>query len=65
MMGRRELFFRIGVLAAIALTSTAVALALEDYFRRLEVFAALGQGLAIFAAATFALWLLRRNNGRR
>jgi hypothetical protein len=64
MVGRTELLFRIGVLAAIALTATVVALALEAYFDRVEVCALLGQGFAIIAAATFALWLLRRTNGR-
>jgi hypothetical protein len=32
MLDRKELIFRIGVLAAIALTATVVALAVENYF---------------------------------
>jgi hypothetical protein len=64
MVDRKELLFRIGVLAAIALTATVAALALEAYFGRIELFAALGQGLAMVGAATFGLWLLRRANGR-
>jgi hypothetical protein len=51
------------VLAAIALTATAVALALASYFGRSALFAAIGQGLAIVGADS-PLWLVRRTNGR-
>jgi|RhiMetStandDraft_4_1073278.scaffolds.fasta_scaffold592667_1 hypothetical protein len=63
MLDRKELIFRIGVLAAIALTATVLALAVENYFGGSALFAALGQGLAMLGAVTFALWLLRRSNG--
>jgi len=47
MIDRKELIFRMWALAAIALAATVVALALENYFGRTEIFAALGEGLAI------------------
>jgi hypothetical protein len=52
------------MLAAIALGATVVAFALERYFGPSPLFAALGQGLAVLGALAFALWLLRRTNGR-
>ena len=64
MADRSQLLFTIGVLAAIALGATVVAFALERYFGPSALFAALGQGLAVLGAPTFALWLLRRTNGR-
>jgi hypothetical protein len=63
MADRKKLLFTIGMLAAIALGAT-VAFALETYYGPSELFAALGQGLAVLGALTFALWFLRRANGR-
>ena len=40
MIDRKELIFRMWALAAIALAATVVALALENYFGRTEIFAA-------------------------
>jgi hypothetical protein len=64
MADRKELLFTIGMLAAIALGATVVAFALETYYAPSALFAALGQGLAVLGALTFALRLLRRTNGR-
>jgi hypothetical protein len=64
MADRAELLFTIGVLAAIAIGATIVAVALERYFGPNPFFAALGQGLAVLGALAFALWLLGRINGR-
>jgi hypothetical protein len=59
----REWLFRLGVLVAIALAATVIALWLQAYYGHSALFAALGQVLAILGAVTFALWLLRRPNG--
>jgi hypothetical protein len=64
MSDRKELLFTIGMLAAIALGATVAAFALKAYYGPSALFAALGQGLAVLGALTFALWLLRRTNGR-
>jgi L-asparagine transporter-like permease len=61
----KEWLFRLGVLVAIALAATVIALLFQTYYGHRELFAALGQVLAIFGAVIFALWLLRRSNGRR
>jgi hypothetical protein len=60
MADKTDLFFTIGVLAAIALGATVVAFALETYYGPSALFAALGQGLAVLGALIFALWLLKR-----
>jgi hypothetical protein len=49
-----------GTLAAIALGSTVIALALEAYLGRMPLLALLGQALAALGAAGYALWLVRR-----
>jgi len=50
----------VGVLVIIALAATVVALSLQMYFGRLPLLALLGQLLAVFGAAGFALWLNNR-----
>lgn len=44
MLDRKELIFRMRVLAAIPLAATVVALAFENYFGPSTFFAAVGQG---------------------
>jgi hypothetical protein len=61
----KEGLFRLGVVAAIALAATMIALSLQAYYDHRALFAALGQGLAALGAVIFALWLLRRSNGHR
>jgi hypothetical protein len=51
--------FIIGALIAIALAATLIATTLERIFDHREFFAALGETVAIIAAATFAWWILR------
>jgi hypothetical protein len=65
MAGWKEWLFRLEMLVAIALAATVIALLFEAYYGHRALFAALGQGLAILGAVIFALWLLRRSNGRR
>ena len=54
----------LGVLISIALIATLLALVLEDLYGHVQMFAALGQSVAIIGAAFFAWWLLRHGNGR-
>lgn len=61
MSQNNSMFPIVGVLVIIALAATVVALSLQMYFGRLPLLALLGQLLAVFGAAGFALWL---NNGR-
>jgi hypothetical protein len=51
--------FVLGVLIAIGLSATLVALVLENSFGDQPIFVALGQTLAILEAAIFAWWLGR------
>jgi hypothetical protein len=51
--------FILGVLIAIGLSATLVALALENTFGHEPIFVALGQTLAVLGAAIFAWWLGR------
>jgi hypothetical protein len=55
----------VGVLLAIALLATLIALSLQSLYDHNALFAALGQGLAVLGAVIFAIWLLRRPDGRR
>jgi peptidoglycan biosynthesis protein MviN/MurJ (putative lipid II flippase) len=57
--------FILGVLISIALIATLLAVLLEDFYGHVQMFAALGQSLAVIGAAVFAWWLLRSRNGRR
>jgi hypothetical protein len=52
--------FIIGVLVAIALASTVIALTIQTYFGSLPVLALFGQVFAATGAAFFALWLRGR-----
>jgi hypothetical protein len=54
MAGWKEWLFRLGVLVAIALAATVIALLFQTNYGHRELFAALGQGLAIFGAVIFA-----------
>jgi hypothetical protein len=60
-MLRKDLSLIAGILSAVALASTAIALALERYFGPLPLLALLGQSVAVTGAAVFALW----HKGRR
>jgi hypothetical protein len=51
--------FILGVLIAIGLSATSVAIMLENKFGDQPMFVALGQLLAILGAATFAWWVAR------
>ena len=51
--------FILGVLIAIGLSATVVALALANVFGDAPIFVALGKSLAILGAAVFAWWLAR------
>jgi hypothetical protein len=57
--------FILGVLISIALIATLLAVLLEDFYGHVQMFAALGQSLAVIGAAVFAWCLLRSRNGRR
>jgi hypothetical protein len=57
--------FILGVLISIALIATLLAVLLEDFYGHVQMFASLGQSLAVIGAAVFAWWLLRSRNGRR
>ena len=48
--------FILGVLVAIGLSATLVAVILENSFGEQPLFVALGQTLAILGAAIFAWW---------
>jgi len=65
MLDRERLFFSIGMLAAIALSATVVALSLQLYFGRGAIVAGIRQGLAALGGLVFAVWFLGRSNGRR
>ena len=56
--------FILGVLISVALIATLLALVLEDFYGHVQMFAALGQSVAVMGAAFFAWWLLRHGNGR-
>jgi hypothetical protein len=51
--------FILGVLIAIGLSATLVAVSLANFFGEAPIFVALGQSLAILGAAAFAWWLAR------
>jgi hypothetical protein len=48
------------ILAAVALSSTIVALLLQTYFGRTPVLALVGQILAAIGSSGYALWLIRK-----
>ena len=64
MPDRERLLFGIGMLAAITLSATVVAVFLQLYFGRGAIVAGIGQGLAALGGLVFAVWFLGRCNGR-
>jgi hypothetical protein len=48
------------ILAAVALTSTIIAISLHAYFGRTPLLALVGQILAAIGAGGYALWLVRK-----
>jgi hypothetical protein len=57
--------FILGVLISVALIATLLTVLLQHFYGHVQMFAALGQSLAVIGAAVFAWWLLRSRNGRR
>jgi hypothetical protein len=63
--GADPMMFTGGMLLAVAIMATVIALSLQSFYGHAPIFAALGQMLAILGAAVFAWWIVRCQNGHR